>query len=233
MIYIILIFFILFITYKFLVSLPISFPRYRISPSKLTIVYGGPGSGKSTFAAYCARRALASGYPVYSNVPIKGCYEIFKSDIGVNKLHGPGLLIFDEIGIEYNNRDFAKNFSGKNAKQTEALEWWKKHRHEGIECIICSQGFDDMDKKLQTLGTDYFICRHSLIPGFITLRQIRKRPMIDDKTHSPVDFYDWVPFSKKRIMMRPLWKYFDSFDQMQLPSRVFRVFGDEEEDPII
>lgn len=216
----------LYIIWKIICALPIRFPRYQLSPSRLTVVYGGPGSGKSTYAAFVARKALAAGYPVFSNVPIKGCFEINKSDIGL--WHIPsGLLIIDEAGVEYNNRNFKKNFSGSS--QDSALEWWKKHRHEGVECIICSQGFNDMDKKLQTLGSHYYIVRHSLIPGMITIRQIRKRPQIDDKTHQPIDYYDWQPFSKKRIFMRPLWKYFDSFDKMNLPIKEYRMYGAEEE----
>lgn len=225
--YLFLVFFILFLIWKLINSLPLSFPKFKLQPSRLDIVYGGCGSGKTTYAAYLTRKALASGVPVYSNVPITGAYQLSKSDIGYFSISG--LVIFDEVGIEYNNRDFSINFKGGSP----ALEWFKKHRHEGCQVLILSQGFDDMDKKLQVLGSHYWIARHSLIPGFITLRQIRKRPQIDDKTHSPVDYYDWMPFSKKRIMMRPLWKYFDSFDKMLLPTKVWEVYGHNEEDPII
>lgn len=196
-------------------GLPLKFPKFHLQPSRLDVVYGGPGSGKSTYACYMARKAIASGVPVFSNVPITGAFILSRSDIGQYSIPS-GLVIFDEVGVEYNNRDFKANFS-KSSGGSSALEWWKKHRHEGCQCLILSQGFDDMDKKLQTLGSHYWIVRHSLIPGMITLRQIRKRPMIDEKSHQPIDFYDWQPFSKHRIFMRPLWKFFDSFDRMDLP----------------
>lgn len=207
----------------FLRGLPLKFPRFHVQPSRLDVVYGGPGSGKSTYACYLARKALASGVPVFSNVPILGCYVLHREDIGQYKIPSGSLVIFDEIGIEYNNRDFKNNFS-KSSGGTRALEWWKKHRHEGCQCLILSQGFDDMDKKLQTLGSHYFIVRHSMIPGMITLRQIRKRPMIDEKSHQPIDYYDWQPFSKHRVFMRPLWKYFDSFDKMNLPLKDWELY---------
>lgn len=211
----------LFLLYKFICTLPLKFPKFKLQPSRLDIVYGGPGSGKSTYACFLARKALASGVPVYSNVPITGCYKLEKSDLGFYSIP-PSLVILDEAGVEFNNRDFKHNFTGQGGKPS--LEWFKKHRHEGCQILVLSQGFDDMDKKIQTLGSHYWIARHSLIPGFITLRQIRKRPMIDENTHSPVDFYDWVPFSKRRVFMRLLWKYFDSFDRLNLPCKEWEFY---------
>lgn len=207
-----------FLIRLFVLGLPLKFPRFHLQPSRLDVVYGGPGSGKSTYACFLARKAMASGYNVFSNVPITDAFILSKEDIGNYDIPAGSLVIFDEVGCEYNNRDFKSNFS-KSSNGTKALEWWKKHRHEGCQCVILSQGFDDMDKKLQTLGSHYWIVRHSLIPGMITLRQIRKRPMIDEKSHQPIDFYDWQPMSKRRIFMRPLWRYFDSFDRMGLPSK--------------
>lgn len=203
-------------------GLPLKFPKFHLQPSRLDVVYGGPGSGKSTYACFLARKALASGVPVFSNVPITGCYILSREDIGRVSIPS-GLVIFDEVGVEYNNRDFKSNFS-KSSGGSQALEWWKKHRHEGCQCLILSQGFDDMDKKLQTLGSHYWIVRHSLLPGMITLRQIRKQPSIDEKSHQPIDFYDWQPFSKRRVFMRPLWKHFNSFDKMDLPVKDWCIY---------
>lgn len=204
-------------------GLPLKFPKFHLQPSRLDVVYGGPGSGKSTYACFLARKALASGVPVFSNVPITGCYILSREDIGRFSIPS-GLVIFDEVGVEYNNRDFKANFS-KSSGGSQALEWWKKHRHEGCQCLILSQGFDDMDKKLQTLGSHYWIVRHSMLPGMITLRQIRKQPSIDEKSHQPIDFYDWQPFSKRRVFMRPLWRYFDSFDRMALPCKEWEIYN--------
>lgn len=171
-----------------------------------------------------ARKYLASGIPVYSNVPIVGCFQITKSDLG--KFNIPfGLLIWDEVGIDFNNRDFGETFSKKSGG-LKSLEWFKKHRHEQVEVMILSQGFDDMDKKLRDLASDMFIVQHSLLPYFTVARRISKKPKIDtEQTHQPIDFYDYVPFASKRIFNPSVWKFFDSFDRMGLPAKGWNFYG--------
>lgn len=213
----------LFLLKFFVSALPLKFPKFRLHPSRCSIFYGGPGSGKTTLAAFFARKAIASGIDVYSNVPISGCKILEKSDIGRYDITD-GLVIIDEAGIDYNNRDFKNNFTSSKENQAKALEWWKKHRHEGAEVLVFSQGFDDMDKKIQGLGSDYYIVRRSLVPGMIVYRRILKRPQIDEHTRQPIDAYDFAPFSARRVFMRPLWRYFDSFDRMHLPPKEWDIY---------
>lgn len=215
----------LFLIFFVINSLPLKIPKAKLRPSALSIYYGGPGSGKTTFATYLCRWYLASGIPVYSNVPIKGAFILDKNDIGVWNIPY-GLVLIDEAGLEYNNRDFKGSFS-KASGGASALAWYKKHRHERCEVCLFSQGFEDMDKKLRELCSDMFIVRHSFIPGFIVRRRISKSPRLDKDTHQPIDFYDYVPFGSKRILARPLWKYFDSFDRMGLPDKVWLRYGED------
>lgn len=219
------IFICVFFAFKIFCWWPHSFPRSKLSSSSLSVYYGAPGSGKSTYAAWLADSYMRSGIPVYSNVPILGAMEVTKSDIGQFAITD-GLLIIDEVGIEYNNRETG-NFTKKSGMEG-ALEFYKKHRHENVEVVIFSQGFDDMDKKLRTLATRMYLIRKSLIPGLIVRKTIRKKPGIDELTHRPVDMYDFVPFSGKRIIGRSVWHLFDSFDRMNLPMKLFRIYGEED-----
>lgn len=205
-------------------SLPLRFPKVRLNPSKCSIYYGGPGSGKTTMAAWLAIKYQKAGYSVFSNVPIKGCFILDKSDIGRYSIPSGSFVIIDEAGVEYNNRDFARNFSGsglskKSGQTFSPLEWWKKHRHEGCEVAVFSQGFDDMDLKIRGLASHYYIVRRSLLPGMISVRAISKAPRIDKDTHQPIDMYDYLPLGRKFIFKRPCWPYFDSFDKMDLRPR--------------
>ena len=117
-------------------------------PLRLSVYFGVPGAGKTTFAAYLVRQAqresciikfcrvhsgrlcrwiLASGlfkraYPVWSNVEIRGAYRIEpKADLGVYQIED-GSLIIDEAGIEFNNRQY-------KSLPVEVIRWLKLHRH--------------------------------------------------------------------------------------------------------
>lgn len=192
------------------------FGKYKINPV-LHIVYGAPGVGKTTVAAHMARKALAANVPVWSNVPINGCRKISVSDIG-NFDVSNGLLLIDEAGIEYNNRAFKTNFT------PDSLRWFKLHRHYHVEIWIFSQGFDDMDKKLRTLARYLYVVRRSLIPYFVYLKCIAKKPDIDPITHSPVDFYFFRPLWRDYIYCPVAWKLFDTHEAPALPSREWEIY---------
>lgn len=174
--------------------------------------------------------------PVFSNVPIKGAYVLKIEDIGRFRIPAGSLLIVDEIGSQLNNRDFDGNFRGTKVKNPDGsttvtpsamLTWWKQHRHEEVECIVASQGFDDMDKKIQTLGSDYYIVRKIPIPKFpiIITREIRKKPDIDEINHQPIDGFFYRLWGTHICFGRFVWKYFDSYSKMDLPDKVWHKYG--------
>lgn len=202
-------------------------------------MYGGPGSGKSTMLTLMAVRAMKSGIPVYSNVPITGAFILNVDDLGKYKIPPRSLVVVDEIGTDLNNRDFSGNFSGTKVRTPDgktvvvpssALKWWKQHRHEEVEIICASQGFDDMDKKVQTLGSDYFIVRKINIPKFpiIITREIRKKPDIDEINHQPIDGFFYRLWGTHICFGRFCWQYFDSFSKMNLPEKEWSIYGQEE-----
>ena len=50
------------------------------------------------------------------------------------------LVLWDEVGVDANSRNFKSNFT------QDQIKWLKYHRHEYAMVMIFSQGFDDMDK---------------------------------------------------------------------------------------
>lgn len=215
--------FIFFLKFCEFLCLPI--PKFKFSPSGLYTFYGAPGSGKSTLAAYFAKRAQLAGIQVYSNLPIQGCRQFEKSDLGKWNIENC-LVIWDEVGVDANSRNFKSNFTSDNIK------WLKYHRHENAMVMVFSQGFDDMDKIIRTLSTDMFVVRRGFF-NTITYRRIGKRPDIDEITHKPDDLYDFVPFSKKRIFAPRVWKMFNSYERLGLPDREsWYVFGAKDEGEI-
>ncbi len=181
------------------------------------IYFGVPGSGKTTFAAYLAKKRLKRHKKVFSNVAIKGTHAIEPlTDIGVYDISN-GLLIIDEAGIEYNNRDF-KTFS-KNA-----LKFYKYHRHYNVDVAIFSQDFADMDLKLRKLSTCLYLVKKSFFPFFIKRKRILKKIGIDELTHDIIDEYYFQLFGSKWIFSPKLWKMFNSVEHPVLPKKEFPIY---------
>lgn len=200
---------------SFLKKGPQKAARKRLPPQIVSIYFGVPGSGKTTYAAYLARHDIRRGIPVWSNVPITGCYQLDpKTDIGTYMITG-GRVIIDEAGIEYNNRDF-KDFSKKS------LYFYKYHRHYQLAIDVFSQGFDDMDKKIRTLAQKLYVVKKGLLPWFIHRRQIKKRVGINDMSKEIIDEYYFVPWSTKIIFSPPLWKMFNTISREEYPQKQWK-----------
>lgn len=176
------------------------------------IYFGVPGSGKTTFAAYLSRKRLKKKGTVFSNVPIKGTYQLNPvEDLGTYDTSN-ALIIVDEAGIEYNNRNF-KNFKKNN------LEFYKYHRHYKCDVAIFSQDYADMDLKLRKLATQYFLVQKSFFPFFIKRKLIRKKIGIDELTHDIIDQYYFVLFGSKWIFCPKLWKMFNTEEHKELQKK--------------
>lgn len=178
------------------------------------IYFGVPGCGKTTFAAYLSKKRLKRCTKVYSNVEIKGCYAIEKNDIGRFDI-SDGLMILDEAGIEYNNRNY-KKFTD------EEVSFFKKHRHYNIDIAIFSQDFKDMDIKLRKLATRYYLLKKSFIPFCISRKTIRKRIDINKDSGEIIERYFFVKFSRKLIFAPSVWRMFNTHERELLPYKEFR-----------
>lgn len=187
-------------------------------PCIISVYFGAPGSGKSSVAAWLASKSLKKDIPVWSNFPISGCRVLNPlQDLG-SKMIGPGHVIIDEAGIEYNNRDF-KSFSKENNK------FFKLHRHYGCKIDVFSQSYEDMDKKIRLLAQKYFLVLRSPIPGLVIIREIRKSISISEDRQI-IDAYDFVPVllgGFRFCWVRPVWRLFDSWAVDPLP-RIEDVF---------
>lgn len=191
--------------------------RRKLPPAILSIYFGVPGAGKTTFAAWLTRRDTRRGIPVWSNVPITGARKLEpKTDIG-NYMISEGRVIIDEAGLEYNNRDF-KDFSKK------ALYFYKYHRHYQLAVDVFSQGFDDMDKKIRTLAQRLYVVKKSLLPFFVYRRQIKKRVGINEMSKEIIDEYYFVPWSRKYIFCPPLWKMFNTISRETYPDKEWEAW---------
>lgn len=116
-------------------------------------MFGLPGCGKTTLSTKIAYEHLNKGWTVYSDIRIPGTYYFDIESWDGNFTPPPdSVLILDEIGIYFSNRDFA------NFKKT-LLYWFKMHRHYKVKIIYNSQSYNDMDKKIRDLTDELLIVR--------------------------------------------------------------------------
>lgn len=182
----------------------------------ISMFFGSPGCGKTTILARLAILAYASGSYDYvcSNIDTTVCPKIDLADLNTKTLPPNTLLLIDEAGIVFNNRNF-KSFSGG------LVEFFKKHRHEYVDIVLFSQSWEDVDITIRRLTVQLF---HVKKIGPVSLiRRVKKNVGIDKNTHQIIDEYRFghllgnLMFAKNvGYIYRPrYYQYFDSFEPLQ------------------
>lgn len=178
-------------------------------------LHGFPGSGKTTALAMIAQRALKGKSTlglmptdkVLTSFPCPGCYRLDWGQLGKTAL-SDCLVIIDEISLYADNRDF-KNFG------FEKLQFFKLHRHGGIDVVWCSQSASDADKKIRAVTEVSYII-DALPLGFSAIKPIQKMHGI--KNGEPGELFRLAPPLMWYIFWRPRWySYFDSYQMPELP----------------
>ena len=126
----------------------------KAKPVSLSLYFGIPGAGKSTYAAYLAKKDMKKGRKVWSNFGITGAMKCEKADFG-KFMMSDGRLIIDEAGLEYDNR--------KMAMTTDEIYFFKYHRHYQLDVDFFSQGLD-VDIKIRKLARHIYLIKPSLLP---------------------------------------------------------------------
>lgn len=193
----------------------------------IRLYFGRPGCGKTTLLVKNLLKKQKYYSSVWSNihnsVPGPNFYTDL-DDLGKYTVPGNAYLAVDEAGIQYNNRLF-KTFP------KAAIQWFKLHRHYGVDIDLFSQSWEDTDITLRRLTDELWYC-YRIGPWTLT-RRVYKRVMIDPNTHQIIDGYQmpnflWLlvwPLWKLRLVdtkfglcYRPFYyKYFDSWSRFELP----------------
>lgn len=195
----------------------------------LSYIFGLPGSGKSTYLCYLARREIRrinrrkSSYErVLANFDVKGCYRIDFKDLGQFDTSN-SLILIDEATLDCDSRDF-KRFSD-NSKY-----FFLMHRHYGSDIWIASQQYDGVDKKIRDI-TQRMLYIRRLPFGFSSLTLIPQRIIIPEDTGEIKQGYIApkliqrmiTTFGAAKLIWRPLYyKYFDSYCRKILPVKAFK-----------
>ena len=198
--------------------------RKYLNPYKLIFVFAKKGQGKSTLLTKMALQHLKRGWDVYSTEPIPGCHLIAPEDIGYFEFPWHSLVVIDEIGMIWDNRNF-KNF------RPEVRDWFKLQRHRKIKVICASQSFD-VDKKIRDLADDMFLLQKKF-RVFSYGKRILKILDITEATgdsesrivdNLKFDSLFWFWAGSRTLTFIPAWtRYFNTFSAPQLGSKDFPV----------
>lgn len=178
------------------------------NPYKLIFVFGKKGSGKSCYLVHEILKHKKKGWNVYSDFPvnINGVRLINADDLKTFKPVANSLVVLDEVGLTWNNRNF-KNFSDG------LTEYIKLQRHFCVKMIVCSQSWD-ADKKLRDC-TDSMILQSNLLNCISIGRPIiRSVTLTEPTSEAESRIADSLKFDKiwhwKFYWMPKYFKYFDS-----------------------
>lgn len=193
-----------------------------LNPYKLTMIFGKKGSGKSTLLTKLALQYQKKNIPVFSTERIPGCFLITPSDIGYTEFPENSVILIDEVGMIWDNRNF-KNFD------TKVRDWFKLQRHRKIRVFLFSQTFD-IDKKIRDLTDDMFLVEKKF-RVFSYSKRILKRTVLNkssaeapSKLDEDLVFDSFLLFwagSRKFTFIPRYTKYFNSFECEKLNQREF------------
>lgn len=212
LIFLLVLFFILFVLFSLgTIQYANSYP--------LIMVFGKKGSGKTTYLAKLAYKYTKLGKNVYSNVHLPNVYLIEDKDVGHKMLPPDSVLLFDEAGMQYDNRKF-KNFDDATRN------WFKLQRHYKVRVYLFSQTFD-VDKKLRDLTDEMLLVerrfrvfsygRRIIKKVTLTEASVDKPSRIDENLKFDSFLFFWC--GSRTLTLIPRWAgSFDSFDAPPLPA---------------
>lgn len=180
---------------------------------------GRPGSGKSTYLAIQAYKAIKKGRKVYSNVYIKGARKLdVKNDLNFFLIEN-ALIIIDEAGFEFNSRDW-KNF-GPNL-----YRFFTMHRHYNCDIIMAVQMWDRVDLCIREVTEEIIIMRPTIFNNlFVKAVKVSNNIGIyDNKIQEKFDYIPLLSGGVKYLYHRKARKMFNSYYKDDLQDKEWEVW---------
>lgn len=195
----------------------------------VSMYFGLPGSGKTTYATFIAvteqkriNRGKSRYKRVLTNYPVNypGILRLDTNVLGLLQITD-SLIIIDEATLMADSREH-KTFS------YAMKSFFLLHRHARVDIVLFTQQWDGVDKKIRVITDRCFYVHKGAIRRWITYCQkIPYGIIIPDKKHNDgeklgdiVQGYCKPPLLVRmfspRIKRKRFYKYFDSFE---LPDR--------------
>lgn len=183
---------------------------YNPQPYFTCMIIGKKGSGKTTDIAKRSLKAQKKGIKVYSTIEIPGNYIFNPIDIKEFTFEPNSLILIDEIGLIWDNRDFKTFEKGVNI-------WFKYSRQYKCQVYLYSQAFD-VDLKIRNMVDKMYLMTR--IGKITLLKPIIKKIGISTDINgngSLVDTYRFSWFFDWRINYMP--RYYGLFKSFNPPPR--------------
>lgn len=206
----------------FFIFLAVPFFRYpKLLDDGLYCLVGKKRSGKTTFLASTSIYYYLRNRPVYSTCPLPCAKLISKDDIGIIHFPPYSIILIDEIGLLFNNRNF-KTFP------EHVTTYFKMQGHYKHLVIVASQAFD-FDKKIRDLVDmvgliDKF--RFSLTRIRWAVRVLEFDKNVDDEHTGIIESFkpQFLIGGGWHLLYRPIYyPFFDSFEAPVLKEKKYKV----------
>ena len=196
----------------------------------ISLVFGLPRSGKTSYLVWLAKHSSKKYKYIYTNVYLSNMpdnvYYISTNIIGRYNLHDC-LILIDEASMSYDNRDY-------KSLPNHVRDWLMLHGHYHCDVIFFCQIYNAVDAKIRRLCENVYRIKKSRILPFLSVIEpivygqyvgtTRDNLKSKGTKYSDIDEgYYRLPFLSRlfcrRIYRRPLYKHFDSFeDVLHLPN---------------
>lgn len=191
--------------------------RFQFKEDDVTMVFGLPGSGKTTLCADIARQMYLNkrecNTAVLCNFPLHHTFKVTRNDIGKFDVRGTdydkALILIDEGSVIYNKRLWKDSFL------QEENSFHSMHRHYKTQEVVFAQSWDGVDSRMRELTSNLLYVSKARIRPFIKVRRIAKDFDIIDKV--PLDGYTFEKWSTRYVFAPRAWKLFDTYDAPPLP----------------
>lgn len=200
--------------------------------------FGVPGCGKTTTLVRTAIKEQTKIRKRYKNIytinfKCSGCIEIDWKDLETKKVYD-SLILIDEISTLADNREF-KTFSKGHR------DFFIMHRHLNNDIIWATQNYEKVDKTIRELTQELWYMSKTIIPIFSELtksKRIYRNININEHTSELTLGYRFCNIIEgflvsniEIIWRKPLYKYFDSYDELMLEEREIIEKNKKEEIP--
>lgn len=188
--------------------------------SSVTMTIGDCGAGKTSYAVRVAQKYIKKGYPVYSNMFIRGAYKLSVSDLMVYDLEPNALIVIDEAA-SYGLASRGNNY--KQSNTPEIIEFFTMYRHYLVrEVIVLCPSFSDIIPIVRDRTDRILLVTKSILNvfGIGKYKVITKHTdIINDDT--PKEVFSFVPLFRGFYFQYSTFMMYDSFSRKELKQKTW------------